>query len=322
MNEQKWVETKKEYVVDGGIESLQKITKELKTDKLEYKDKIDLIFKVFGVIAIIGTLIGTLFTIRNLSVQQRNDYKKQLALYQLQTYTDAITIVNSLINVNPDPTVNYGSLNKLKNELLPRIELFQDSIIINRLKKFSDNSSQYLLIYDLSLQLNQDDRKFKQDFSVLVSGMNYFNDTYIIDAKAISKAKENGYITYMEDYLDKKSIYIQGIEEQMERVPQEKSSTSLFNTDTTIKVIDDIRKYYKNQLQAIVLVDWDLRDFPKDNKGLIKFPDESNGAILFKYYFFNVPPLIDPANLIREPTIKSLKIQVSNRAKRFKNQLV
>ena len=271
MNEQKWVETKKEYVVDGGIESLQKITKELKTDKLEYKDKIDLIFKVFGVIAIIGTLIGTLFTIRNLSVQQRNDYKKQLALYQLQTYTDAITIVNSLINVNPDPTVNYGSLNKLKNELLPRIELFQDSIIINRLKKFSDNSSQYLLIYDLSLQLNQDDRKFKQDFSVLVSGMNYFNDTYIIDAKAISKAKENGYITYMEDYLDKKSIYIQGIEEQMERVPQEKSSTSLFNTDTTIKVIDDIRKYYKNQLQAIVLVDWDLRDFTKDNKFFLIF---------------------------------------------------
>ena len=145
-----WIETKKECEVGGEGNLITKtVILELEKEKENLwkyrpKEAIDLILRVFGIVAIAVPII--LFY-----KGQQAERDKQKALFQLQIYTDATVEMHVLSEKNPGSAEFEQSKNKLFYQIYPKLRLLNDKPIVDTfrvLKDIIDFSSMAYILFN------------------------------------------------------------------------------------------------------------------------------------------------------------------------------
>ncbi len=115
MADDQWIETKKEFEYDAeGKPTLKKHTAEPKPPSHSKKDKIDLFFRLVGLLAI-GIPIFLVF------LQQKASLRNQKATQQFEVYSASYMELNSIMNRPSTSTEFEKACNKFNNELVPKI---------------------------------------------------------------------------------------------------------------------------------------------------------------------------------------------------------
>jgi len=154
MPENKWIETKKEVQTNSSGEIVnENITYEIvKTQsKLSKKDYIDLIIRVFGMVAIFVPIY--LFY-----SSQEAELNRQKSLFKFQTYTDLEAELHSFLNKHEDSISFEKSKDRILYELIPKARLVSQSdlkVYLNYMFRKVNFFHKYFL-YDNSLNSFKD----------------------------------------------------------------------------------------------------------------------------------------------------------------------
>lgn len=176
MGEHDWIETKKECEVDERGNLVPRlITLERSRKKylgFEKKDAVDILLRIASFFAVFIPL-GLFY------LQRKAEINKQKAIYQLQVYAEATSLLHQILEM-PADSANFSSAsNKLYFDSYPKLRILGENEVSNKFREIKNQLPLYSFLYKIDDHLNN----FFQNASHLLDVMLYIDDTHTGDDK-------------------------------------------------------------------------------------------------------------------------------------------
>ncbi|MBE7172615.1 MAG: hypothetical protein INR73_18695 [Williamsia sp.] len=176
MGEHEWIQTKKECEVDAqGNLVPRMITLERSRKKylgFEKKDAVDILLRVASFFAVFIPL-GLFY------LQRKAEINKQKAIYQLQVYAEATSLLHQILEMPADSANFSSATNKLYFDSYPKLRILGENEVSNKFREIKNQIPLYSFLYKVDDHLSN----FYQNASHLLDGMLYIDDTHTGDDK-------------------------------------------------------------------------------------------------------------------------------------------
>jgi hypothetical protein len=208
MANEQWIDTKKEYdVKPDGTETLNKVTKEL--DVLRRKDIIDFRYRYIALAPLLLTLLLFYF-------QQCNESKRQKRLFELETYTNTTTNIQTITDRTRFDEELQSARADFFYKSLPKIKFINDTTIF----KLADTLKGLINYYTYSLNFF--------DKAKLIIERNS-NDSKVFDSLYQIESEVFKELSHTYTYLDPYYKNISEIKSGMSKAEQTDSELSQLN---------------------------------------------------------------------------------------------